>query len=277
MRTAGRATPTRASSATASDPSRPAAFGFVQLEFGFLLGPPDGRYLVRPSADADVEAVLVLTTLGAPERRRWRGRKGREVESADAAPVPTTRVTVVRPEPFGSAAEGGAWLDAARSSGGEAELDGAFELLNRALHAWRTASGDPYAFDLAPARLLVARIGLGDGEAVAGGRFADAWELPPQGPRRARRSMEAPEERFAAVLGGRDVPLAGEDLVLRARADLDAGRRSAAEVQARAALDALRAEGLLGDLDPEAGLEDALERMEAVCRRLRMRGLRSDS
>jgi hypothetical protein len=89
--------------------------------------------------------------------------------------------------------------------------------------------------------------------------------------------MEAPEERFAAVLGGRDVPLAAEDLVLRARADLDAGRRRAAELQARAALDALRAEGLLGDADLEAGLDEALERMEAICRRLRMRGLRSDA
>ena len=42
----------------------------MQLEFGFLLGPPDGRYLVRPAADALVESVLVLSTLGAPQRAR---------------------------------------------------------------------------------------------------------------------------------------------------------------------------------------------------------------
>ena len=27
------------------------SFGFVQLEFGFLLGPADGRYLVRSEPD----------------------------------------------------------------------------------------------------------------------------------------------------------------------------------------------------------------------------------
>lgn len=223
----------------------------------------------------------MLTTLGAPERRRWRGRKGRDVESADAAPVPTSRVSVVRPEPFTSPDEGGAWLEATRQAGGETELALAFEVLNRALHAWRTAAGDPYVFDVAPSRLLVARIGIGDGEALASGRFAEAWELPQRGPTRPRRSMEAPEERFAAVLGGRETPLPAEDLVLRARADLDAGRHREAQLQARVALDALLAAretgGQLGEVELEAGLEAALERMEAVCRRVRMRGLRSDA
>ena len=36
--------------------------------------------------------------------------------------------------------------------------------------------------------------------------------------------MEAPEERFAALLGGHETVLAAEELVLQARADLDAGR-----------------------------------------------------
>jgi hypothetical protein len=247
---------------------------------------------VRPSADAALEAVLVITTLGAPERRRWRDRKGREVETAEAESVPTTRVTVVRPEPFGSSAEGGAWLAALRESGPDAELAAAFALLNRALHAWRAAAGDPYAGDVAPWRVLVARIGVGDGEAVAGGRFTEAWELPAPGSRRTRRSMEAPEERFAAVLGGRDVPLAGEELVLRARADLDAGRIREAALQARVALEALLAElgagagleahraevaeaanrALEGAVPPNAadGLRVAVERMEALCRGVRV-------
>ena len=169
----------------------------------------------------------MLTTLGAPERRRWRGKRGRDLETAEPESVPTTRVTVVRPEPFPSRAEADDWLARLRSSGAEAELDAAFALLNRALHAWRAAAGDPYAGDVVLHRALVARIGLGDGESVADGRFAEAWELPPPGARRTRRSMEAPEERFAALLAGHASPLVAEELVLRARADLDAGRTRA--------------------------------------------------
>ena len=54
--------------------------------------------------------------------------------------------------------------------------------------------------------------------------------------------MEAPEERFAALLGGREQVLACEELVLRARADLDAGREREAALQARVALESLLAE-----------------------------------
>ena len=54
--------------------------------------------------------------------------------------------------------------------------------------------------------------------------------------------MEAPEERFAALLGGREQALACEELVLRARADLDAGREREAALEARVALEALLAE-----------------------------------
>ncbi len=54
--------------------------------------------------------------------------------------------------------------------------------------------------------------------------------------------MEAPEERFAALLGAREQALVGEELVLRARADLDAGRPREAALQARVALEALLAE-----------------------------------
>ena len=236
----------------------------------------------------------MLTTLGAPERRRWRGRRGRGLESAEPESVPTTRVTVVRPEPFASGAEAGRWLAELRSSGPADELDAALALLNRALHAWRTSAGDPYAGDVALHRALVTRIGLGDGEAVAGGRFSEAWELPATRGKRTRRSMEAPEERFAALLGGHGAPLAGEDLVLRARADLDAGRTRAAALQARVALEALLAEldspaaegledqrpvvaeaanlALRGEVPAAVGegLGAAIAAMESCCRRVRL-------
>jgi hypothetical protein len=53
--------------------------------------------------------------------------------------------------------------------------------------------------------------------------------------------MEAPEERFAALLSGREEVLAAEELVLRARADLNAGRLVEAALQARVAIEALLA------------------------------------
>jgi hypothetical protein len=53
--------------------------------------------------------------------------------------------------------------------------------------------------------------------------------------------MEAPEERFAALVGGREEVLPAEELVLRARADLNAGRLAEAALQARVAIEALLA------------------------------------
>ena len=66
-------------------------FSFLQIEVPRTLGPPDGRYLVRGPGDtgvtsADVDAaaggaathVIVLTTLGAPERQsRLAARRSR--------------------------------------------------------------------------------------------------------------------------------------------------------------------------------------------------------
>jgi hypothetical protein len=277
-------------------PARPGAqrdspFGCVQLEFGFLLGPPDGRYLVRRAPDGVPEAVLVLGTLGAPERHWLRDRRPREVDSAPPEPVPTSRATVVRPEPFPTTEAASAWLDELRrdADAREDELGRALEVLNRALRAQRAAAADPYVADVSAGRALVVRMGYGQGEAVADGRFGEAFELPRSGPRRVRRSMEAPEQRFAAILGGHETPLAAEELVLRARADLDAGRDREAALQARVAVEALIAETGETSLEehrevviqataaalagrPYTGLEDALAAMEEVLRRRRLGG-----
>ena len=228
-------------------------FGFTQFEFGHLLGPGDGRFIVRPAAEpgrpaeeglaAHPEAVLVLRTLGAPERRLLRGRRGRAVEEAAPEPVPTSRATVIRPNPFSDRDQAGHWLAGLRADhdAADAEVAVALGVLNRALHAHRAARADPSPRDVGADSPLVTRIGFGAGEAVAEGRFAQAWELPRQHAR-TRRSMEAPEERFAALLGGREPILACEELVLRARADLDAGRPREAALQARVALESLLAE-----------------------------------
>jgi hypothetical protein len=92
------------------------------------------------------------------------------------------------------------------------------------------------------------RIGYGAGDQVADGRFAAAHELPRgvagqlRGRAARRREALAPQERLAAILGGRDVLLVGEELLLRARMDLDAARPREAALQARVALEALIAE-----------------------------------
>jgi hypothetical protein len=251
---------------------------------------------VRSGPEGPLDAVLVLGTLAAPERRRLRGRGARPVEEAEPEPVPTARATVVRPEAFGSREEAARWLAALRSddSAMKDELEGALRVLNRALRAHRAATADPWLPEVSAERALVARVGYGSGEAVAEGRFGEALELPRAGVRRVKRSMEAPDERFAALLGGRETALAGEELVLRARADLAAGRPREAALQARVALEALVAElpsaealadfrgavaaaagaALRGELDAAetASIEEAVQAMEAALRRHRLRG-----
>jgi hypothetical protein len=212
---------------------------------------------VRPSADALVESVLVLSTLGAPERRRLLpGRaRPRPLESAEPEPVPTARATIVRGAPFPSDDEAAAWLGGLHGDADalHGELDAGVAVLNRALHAHRIASADPYILELSAERALVARIGYGRGEEVADGRYGEALELPRFAPRRPKRSMEAPEERFAALLGGREQVLPAEELVLRARADLNAGRVAEAALQARVAIEALLAAGVASSESGPAG------------------------
>jgi hypothetical protein len=264
----------------------------VQLEFGFLLGPPDGRYLTRLRPGGPTEAVLVLATLGSPERRRLPRRRVRAVEAADPEPVPTSRATVVRPEPFLSRDAASAWLETLRRDERAAlvQRDAAIRVINRALRAQRAAAADPYAADVSGERSLVTRIGYGLGEALAEGRFAEALELRPAASRRFKRSMEAPDERFAALLSGRERALVAEELVLRARCDLDANRPREAALQARVALEALAAElpgidlepwrGLIADAanealrneSPQSRVDEAVAAMEAALRRHRLGG-----
>jgi hypothetical protein len=199
---------------------------------------------VRSHQEGPLDAVLVLTTEGAPERRRRRRRRPRQVDEAEPEPVPTSRATVVRPEPFDSPEEAAAWLAALRADADElgAEVEAGVRVVNRAIRAQRAATADPYVAEVAARHALAVRVGHGSGDEVADGRFGEALELPGEDVRRAKRSMEAPEERYAAILGERERALVGEELVLRARADLNAGRSREAALQARVALEALLAE-----------------------------------
>jgi hypothetical protein len=201
--------------------------------------------------------VLVLKTLGATAAPRRRRRRARQAErGAEPSPLPLTRVTAIRAfAPFASEEEAARWLDEATEAEDTADtlVADAVALLNRALHAQAVAGADPHAHALTPERAAAARIGYGSGEQTANGEFAAAREVDvwaSGASRRRRRDEELrPQERVAAVLGGRERLDACETLLLRARADLDAGREREAALQLRVGLEALLAElrGALAD------------------------------
>jgi hypothetical protein len=224
-------------------------FVFIQMEFPWRLGPPDGRYLMRDEAGGEPRHVLVLGTLGEDgrqlppspwPRRRLRRRKrggGRVIApEPEAAVAPTTKATVIDPVPLAAEQQARAWL---------AELDrerdvlAATAVINRALHLHRIASADPYLHEVSPAQALVIRAGWGSGEQVADGHWLHARELPfhPRRPGRGRRAggersaALRPQERFAALLGGRTKGLLCEEHALRARLDLDHGRSASAALE----------------------------------------------
>jgi hypothetical protein len=105
----------------------------------------------------------------------------------------------------------------------------------------------------------VARVGYGVGEEVADGLWTQAHELTVPQHRQRRAKVLAPQARLAALLGSRDQPLVCEELVLRARLDLDQGRDREAALQVLVALDAAVAE-LPGDSTAEA-LADRLDEL----------------
>jgi hypothetical protein len=190
--------------------------------------------------DAPAAHVLVVATLGAPERRRrLASRKKHEaLPEPEPTPVSTGRATVIDVSAPLEAADAGRWLAAAE----ETDLAEGLEVLNRALHNFRLVTADPYLAPVGRRQLLVARIGFGDGEQVADGLWTEARELIDTAPRERRTKVLQPQARLAAVLGGREHPLACEELALRARLDLDQGREREAALQLLVALDAALAE-----------------------------------
>lgn len=204
-----------------------------------------------------------MQTLGAPPppvRRRRRPRKS-EPAAAPAA-LPLSRATAVRAfAPFPSEDAAARWLDEATEGEDTADILVAegITLLNRALHVHAVASADPHLYELTPERAVAVRIGYGDGEEVADGRFGAAREVDvwAQGASRRRQRQEdlRPQERVAAVLGERERLDACETLLLRAHADLDAGRQREAALQLRVGFEALLVELSGVSQDPDH-LED---------------------
>jgi hypothetical protein len=153
--------------------------------------------------------------------------------------VTTGRATVIDVErQLIDEGEAAAWL----GSAGEEELTRDLTVLNRALHAFRLAAADPYQSPVARHQLLVARLGYGRGEEVADGLWTEARELILLERRQRRSRVLAPQARLAGLLGGREQPLASEELALRARLDLDQQRGREAALQLLIALDATIAE-----------------------------------
>jgi hypothetical protein len=206
--------------------------------------------------------VLVVQTIGAP-RPAKRRRRAREAEPGTPGELPLTRVTAVKADPFANPTEASAWLEelAADSDALADAADDGLRLLNRALSAQRAASGDPYVHERSAATALAIRVGYGGGEQVAEGEWMEAREIEPGAPlrgRRARRDADlGPQERLAAVLGGREELDACETMLARARLDLDTGRTREAALQLRVGVEALLVElrGALQDPGHEEDME----------------------
>jgi hypothetical protein len=136
------------------------------------------------------------------------------------------------------------------------------------LFAHRIATATPHIHEVSPVQALMLRAGYGEGEQVADGLWRDARELVLSRRRSGRRaSVLRPQERLAVLLSGRGRALLCEELALRARLDLDAGRLALATLELErayaAALRELPAEGR-GDLSERieelAGLREGVER-----------------
>jgi hypothetical protein len=210
--------------------------------------------------------VVVVTDAPPPPRRRLRRARPKDSDpDAGGERLPISRLTVIRPEPLGAAEDAHRWLESVRDDDDAivAELTGALELVNQAMHAQRTSILDPHLPDLSPDRALVVRIGFGTGDEVADGHFSEAIDVP-RTTRRRRLEALRPQERIAAVLGRKERVSPADDLLLRARGDLDAGRLREAALQLRVGLEALLAEPREGAADAERKDLEALDERRSI-------------
>jgi len=239
-------------------------FRFVQFEYPWPLGPDEGRYLLRDHAGEEAHHVLVIAawaTKVSRASRRW----GRE-PPPDNVPAETglSRATLVETTVV-TEPEGAAWLEQVATLEAEAAIVDGLHLLNGALRAFRAAAADPFVREVTARQALTVRVGFGAGVEVAEGAWTAARDLPlgaekQSSKRRSREAALRTQERFAAVLGGRDAILACEELALRARLDLDERRPREAALQTHLALEAALAElAAFRSQEPVARRLDELE------------------
>jgi hypothetical protein len=169
----------------------------------------------------------------------------------------------VDPVPLSAESQARAWL---AQLDPEREALAAAGVLNRVLFAQRIAGAAPHIHEVSPAQALVLRAGFGEGEHVADGLWLDARELLLSNKRAGRRAaVLRPQERLAALLSGRERHLLCEELVLRARLDLDGGRVALAAIQLERAYAAALGE-LPRELRPDLSqrIEELRELREGV-------------
>ena len=201
-----------------------------------MRGDPEGEQL----------AVVAFKTLGARARpllgprRRSRGAGD---AGGDPEPVAITRITVIAAEPFEHEQAARSWLAGTRSRGSaDGYVTQALKVANRVVHAHRLAAGDPYETEISRERTYRIRIGFGTGDQAVEGLWREARSRSAGSDSRSRRSRLDPEPAVAEMLSGRRPTHTGDDLLLRARLDLDQGRAGQAAIQAHAAGKALAAE-----------------------------------
>ena len=192
----------------------------------------DGRYLIR---SGPAERVLVTETEGALPPARRRRRRPRKVTVTDApVTVSIAVVTVIRADrPFDSETAAATWLDQLEDPDFTGDvLDDAIRTLDRARAADATTAGVPFGTPTGLNDLLAAKIGYGEGELVASGRFTEALDVDARGgtgsKRRERMTRTGTLAQTAAVLGGREELTACEALIPRIRFDLETGNEAAA-------------------------------------------------
>ncbi|WP_026909909.1 hypothetical protein [Patulibacter minatonensis] len=252
-------------------------FLFVQFEFTHGVGPGAGRYVVVPERrlspslsstgapgeeplvigdrdrvtgtvlDAGAADVLVMAVQGVAKGRRRIRRKARLLEPEDGLDdVPIQLASYVEASaPIPKADEARDRLEeiAQMVDLQQRWVDEGLAVLNRAIRGHRAGSGDPYRLEVARRDARKVRIGFGTSSEVAEGGWTDALDIPaPPGQRASRASTLAPAEAVADALTGRLAVLECEDLLIRVFLDLDAGRTSAAALQAAAGLRLVRAE-----------------------------------
>jgi hypothetical protein len=236
--------------------------------------------------------VVAFRSLHAQRRSRLRGRRPTPAEPGATAPepVPVTRAVVIAAEPFPDADAAAGWLRDMRGRDAAADdVEQALELVNHAVSAHRVAAQDPHVRDLVAADIQRVRLGYGTGDDVVEGSWRAAIVIPLERAKRVkRRRMLSPQEEMAGMLSGRrPAGRPSEELLLRARLDLEHGRPVEAALVTRAATEALAAEGhagadaaaavrlaqaaLTGELSPDQieELADLLTSLERIARRRR--------
>jgi hypothetical protein len=236
--------------------------------------------------------VVAFRSLHAQRRSRLRGRRPTPAEPGATAsePVPVTRAVVIAAEPFPDAEAAAGWLRDMRGRDAAADdVEQALELVNHAVSAHRVAAQDPHVRDLVAADIQRVRLGYGTGDDVVEGSWRAAIVIPLERAKRVkRRRMLSPQEEMAGMLSGRrPAGRPSEELLLRARLDLEHGRPVEAALVTRAATEAMAAEGQSGgdaaaavrlaqaaltgelSLDQTEELADLLASLERIARRRR--------